>query len=229
MPNATGNLAPNALQSGSPKDDQEEAAEGSCENWQEQLGLLTELRQSAGASHRHSKKPGAVSQVRGSPQASTEESQRDREPMECNRAISLSEDSRIDWDGMDLSGQGLRILSIHLFNDYQFLTKLFIDHNRLSSLPRGISQLRNLEHLNASFNAIRELPNTIGMLVRLKELLIFENKIQSLPNELGYLYRLETLGIADNPLQEDLKALLVHQGTQPLIAHLRDRAEGERL
>ncbi len=155
-------------------------------------------------------------------QTPTEEAAEEVEE-ERNRAITVGEISRQDWDSLDCSGQGMRAISASIFA-YKFLKKLYLDHNRLSRLDPVVGHLRNLTHLDISSNQIMELPEEIGMLVNLKELLVFDNNLQTLPYEVGYLFKLETLGIDGNPLDEDLKEHLVHHGTKSLVTHLRENA-----
>ena len=217
-----------ALQNGTLNDDPTEIDENLPEHWQQQLQLLAEIRQSGLQSHRHSRKGGATLASRTSTHAQTEESQ-EGDQVERNRAVAVQEEPRQDWDGMDMSGQGLRCISMRLFQDYSFLTKLFIDNNKLSSLPFGISTLRHLTLLQASNNQLRELPESIGMLSKLEQLLVFDNQIRTLPSELGYLFKLEMLGVEGNPLDEDTKDFLIQNGTQGLVAHLRDSAQRELL
>lgn len=212
------------MQNGSLNDDQSEIDESLPEHWQQQLHLLAEYRQLGLQSHRHSRKGAATLASRSSTNTQTEDSA--PEPVERNRAAAIQEEPRQDWDGIDMSGQGLRSLSVRLFQDYSFLTKLYIDGNRLTALPFEISSLRHLVLLQASNNQIRELPGSIGMLSTLEQLLVFDNQIRVLPSEIGYLFRLEMLGVEGNPLDEETKEFLIHNGTQALVAQMRDNSEG---
>ena len=142
---------------------------------------------------------------------------------ERNRAVTVREVSRQDWDALDCSGQGMRAISTFIFA-YKFLKKLYLDHNRLSRLDPIVGHLRNLTHLDVSNNQIMELPEEIGMLVNLKELLVFDNELQTLPYEVGYLFKLETLGIDGNPLDDNLREHIVNSGTKSLVTHLRETA-----
>ena len=227
LSNNASSYASNGLHTGSQNDDQGDMGEPVSEQWQEQLQLYADLKQSASTAHRHTKKPGAVIASRGAVLPSSIDS-KEGDLVERNRVMTIADEQRQDWDGMDMSGQGLRALSVSLFLNYSFLTKLFIDNNKLTSLPPGISQLRNLELLQASNNQLREIPESIGMLVRLKQLLVFDNMIRTLPCEIGHLYTLEMLGIEGNPLDDDIKDILIHQGTQALIVHIRDTTEGKQ-
>ncbi|KAJ2465075.1 Glucose-repressible alcohol dehydrogenase transcriptional effector, partial [Coemansia sp. RSA 2322] len=125
------------------------------------------------------------------------------------------------WTELDLGGMNLRAISSPLFR-YTFLTKLYVNHNQLTSLPVSIAELRNLEELDASGNLISAIPSELGLCCKLKELLLFDNRISDLPFELGTLYQLESLGLEGNPLQDELKGLLQKEGARALIEYLRD-------
>jgi CCR4-NOT transcription complex subunit 6 len=133
---------------------------------------------------------------------------------------------RQDWRGMDMSGQGLRILTAPLFN-YTFLNELYVASNKISLLPAAIGNLRQLRHLDASGNLLTGLPQELGMCVFLKTLLVFDNGIRTLPSELGSLYQLEMLGIEGNPLEVSMKQEVVERGTKALISRLREEAPGK--
>ena len=138
--------------------------------------------------------------------------------------LTIEQSARQDWDALDLSSQGLRALSSPLFT-YDFLTRLYLDDNRLQSLHPSIGQLRNLAHLDISNNGILELPEEIGMLVNLKECLAFDNRLRILPNEIGNLFRLETLGVDGNPLDDDTRERIMRDGTKGLIEYIRETAD----
>lgn len=224
--NSTPSFNSNGLHNGTPDEDHEDTGEPMTEHWQFQVQRAAESRQSASVSHRHSRKEGVTRVSRGSLVAATEESQKDEDLVERHRPTSVLDNQRQDWDGLDLSGQGIRNLSLALFDHYAFLGKLYIDGNKLGCLPPAIGQLRNLSFLEASNNDLRELPETIGMLVNLKELYVFDNNISTLPHEVGYLYKLFMLGIEGNPLNDEFKEIVMRYGTKALVAQLRDTMEG---
>ena len=143
---------------------------------------------------------------------------------ERNRAPT-TEIRRQDWMALDFGGQGCRAISPALFN-YTFLDKLYLNFNKLTSLPPAIGQLKYLSHLDLSNNQISEIPAEVGMLVNLKTLFLFDNNLHSLPYEMGSLCQLEVLGVEGNPLDETLKALIMQHGTKTLITHLRENAPG---
>lgn len=125
------------------------------------------------------------------------------------------------WTTIDMGGLGLKNLAKELYR-YSFLTSLFVNHNSLTTLAPEILQLKNLTILDVSGNKLTSLPAEMGMLTSLKELFLFDNNLVTLPPELGTLHQLETLGIEGNPLQDNLRQLVQKDGTQALIAFLRD-------
>jgi CCR4-NOT transcription complex subunit 6 len=152
----------------------------------------------------------------------------DKEPNE-DRGRPSNQDKivrRQDWHNMDISGQGLRVLTAPLFA-YDFLNELYIASNKITQIPAAIGKLRQLRYLDASNNQLCDLPPELGMCVYLKHLLLFDNELRTLPNELGSLYQLEMLGIEGNPLDSTLKQEIMEKGTKSLIHHLREQAPGE--
>jgi CCR4-NOT transcription complex subunit 6 len=193
------------------------------EHWQQQLQMAQDSRQASSPHHyaranAHDNKGVTASQVSG---------QRSENEEERNRATNHYEIRRQDWMSLDLGGQGLRALSDSLFH-YIFLDKLYLNSNKLTSLPSAIGRLKNLSHLDLSCNQLSELPPELGMLVNLKNLLIFDNNLHTLPHELGALYQLEMIGLEGNPLEESLKSEIMRKGTKALITHLREEAPGMR-
>lgn len=131
------------------------------------------------------------------------------------------EDEKQSWTTIDMGGLGLRNLAKEVYR-YDFLTSLFINHNGLTTLSPDILQLKKLSILDASGNKLVSLPAELGMLVGLKELFLFDNQLVNLPPELGTLHNLELLGIEGNPMAENIRSLAQREGTQAVIAYLRD-------
>jgi len=150
----------------------------------------------------------------------------EKEKEERHRAIGNVNESGQVWTSLDLGGQSLKVLAKPVFM-YTFLTRLFLCNNKISYLPHDIGRLRGLSHLDASANQLTELPAEIGMLSNLREFLLFDNQLETLPMEMGSLYHLEMLGIEGNPLDENMKSIIVEEGTEALIKTLRENAEGE--
>ena len=158
-----------------------------------------------------------------SPQPSSSQTWKDgpsTNEKEC-RKNNHGKSERQDWKALDLGGQGIRALSNELFR-YTFLDKLYINRNKLTSLPPAIGQLKLLKLLDASENQLTSLPMELGMLTNLKNLNLDGNRLTALPNELGSLYRLRFLGLQRNPMREDLKQAMIKGGPRGVITALRE-------
>ena len=134
--------------------------------------------------------------------------------------------TRQDWNGVDLTGQNLRIISRALF-DFKFLGTVYLGSNKLRALPSWFGELRNLYHLDVSHNELTQLPPELGMCVFLKTLLAFNNKLSTIPLELGSLYKLEYLGLNENEGAKDLVEEIMQNGTKSLIKRLLESAPGQ--
>lgn len=140
------------------------------------------------------------------------------------RASTAQTQNRNPWTELDLGGQGLKALSLNLYN-YRFLTRLDIPHNHLREFPAAIGQLKNLEYLDVSFNALVSLPDEIGMLTNLKTLLLSGNRpLDALPSSIGYLYKLDTLGMFDTIYWENMpeapREALLRTGTKGFVSEI---------
>lgn len=140
-----------------------------------------------------------------------------------------AEKPQATWTELDMGGMGLQQLAQSLAHHYTFLTKLYINHNNLTSLPRSLMNLQHLQVLDASSNQLATVPEELGLLVNLRELLLFDNCLVSLPTELGTLYQLETLGLEGNPIDPSLRQILADEGSAAVIMSLRENAEGNVL
>ncbi|KAJ3577992.1 hypothetical protein NPX13_g2576 [Xylaria arbuscula] len=131
---------------------------------------------------------------------------------------------RQDWQMIDMSGQGLKNVSAPLFDQYQFLTEVYLSSNQLTSLPPAVGQLRSLRLLDVSHNQLTYLPPELGMCTPLRQLLLFNNLIRDIPFELGSLHFLELLGIYGNPLDNDVKTKIMEEGTKEFLIYLKESA-----
>lgn len=220
---STPHYTPAHLQNGTPaavEDDIDETA--MSEHWQQQLQLAAESRQ---ASSPHYYARTVAQQSKGIQLIPVSQADQSDGAGDKQGGGASKDGSRQGWKALDFGGQGLRALSPPLFQ-YQFLNKLYLNHNKLKTLPPAIGQLRNLVHLDVSSNEISELPPEIGMLTNLRTFYLFDNHLHTLPYEMGYLYRLETLGIQGNPLNEVLKSQIIKDGTRALITYLKENMPG---
>ena len=218
LPNSASHLTQNH-QNGISDSQQDDMDEPGGEHWRAQQHWAEEAR--ANASPHHQAR--TVAQVSknlslGVSQVGNEENQEE----ERNRPVTIAKGSRQGWTAIDLGGQGLRALSDVLFR-YEFLHKLYLNHNNLDYLPTSIGRLKSLVELDVSGNQLRELPVEIGMLTNLERLMLVDNHLRTLPFELGHLYKLTALGVEGNPLNEDdMKIRIMRMGTKEFIEYLRD-------
>ncbi|KAI1447103.1 glucose-repressible alcohol dehydrogenase transcriptional effector [Annulohypoxylon stygium] len=202
------------------------------EHWNEQLKSFKESEQ-AHQTMTEQHQPHYFARLRASenrgivpaPVVKTAETAVDGELEDRGRPVNVDKAlDRQDWLNLDFSGQGLKNISLMLFDHYAFVTELYLASNNLTRLPREIGQLRSLLILDVSHNQLTTLPPELGMCTRLTKLLLYNNLIQTIPSELGALHCLELLGIQGNPLEHDQKQKLVEEGTKALIAHLKEQA-----
>ncbi|KAH9224002.1 Endonuclease/exonuclease/phosphatase [Leptodontidium sp. 2 PMI_412] len=227
MSSATPSFTPHALQNGHSATTRGGQAVQINEHWAKQLEMHKETEKAH--AHMQDGAPNHYARVKAgenrgiapvpAPDPDAQESSEN-----LGRMSNQPTKQRQEWFSLDLSGQGLKVLSEPVFK-YDFLKKLYVASNKLLRLPPSIRHLRSLEHLDASNNQLTELPPELGMCVFLKELLVFDNMIQTLPSELGSLFHLEMLGIEGNPLAPDLKTEIMERGTQSLIEHLQNKAQ----
>lgn len=81
--------------------------------------------------------------------------------------------------------------------------QLYLNYNRLSSLPSAVSLFYNLEFLDISNNGLTVLCEGITRLAKLRTLLAKNNRLDesSLPKEFGSM-RLEVLNFSGNRFEE---------------------------
>ncbi|KAG0292758.1 cysteinyl-tRNA synthetase [Linnemannia gamsii] len=99
------------------------------------------------------------------------------------------------------------------FETFEHLRILNLSSNNMSKVPLVLFRILSLEELDLSFNEISEIPEEIGQLVRLRKLLLFGNRIGPyLPKSMSSLARLKKLDIRQNGILnldaiDDLRSL----------------------
>lgn len=134
-----------------------------------------------------------------------------------NSQASLTDTT--NWQVLDLSGMALNVVS-PLVANYSQISVLYLQNNRLISLPVEICTLQQLKFMDLSHNLMAWLPAEIGQLLNLKELILSHNQLRSLPVEVGKLFRLNELLIEDNPIT-DIPLEILSGGAPAIVAHLR--------
>lgn len=225
LTSTTPHFNPSHMQNGTPANVDDEIDESMNEHWQQQLQLAAESRQ-ANSPHYHARS--IAQQSKGIQITPTQAESQESGNEQANRSPPFKKNRRQGWMALDFGGQGLRALSTALFN-YAFLEKLYLNHNKLKTLPPAVGLLRHLTHLDVSGNELSDLPAEIGMLTNLRKFLLFDNNLHTLPYEMGCLYRLDTLGIEGNPLNDVLKTHMMKEGTKALIRYLKEEMQGTLL
>ncbi|MGK7913230.1 MAG: COR domain-containing protein, partial [Synechococcus sp.] len=87
------------------------------------------------------------------------------------------------------------------------LTRLDLDNNQLSKVPKELGQLANLTVLFLYNNQLSKVPKELGQLTNLTELFLYGNQLSEVPQELGKLANLERLRLDINRLREVPKEL----------------------
>ena len=79
----------------------------------------------------------------------------------------------------------------------------FIDlsNRELTSVPKEISLLRNVEEIILSFNKIVKFPQELLSLSRLRDLELFHNELRFIPDEIPLLQSLEKLSLGQNKIE----------------------------
>ncbi|SCW01367.1 LAFE_0D11012g1_1 [Lachancea fermentati] len=145
---------------------------------------------------------------------------------EIEHRMVAPKDTKFDdqlWHALDLSNLQIFNLNDSLFK-YEFLTRLYLNGNNLTTLPGSIKSLRNLRVLDLSHNRLTELPSELGLCYQLKYLYFFDNMVSTLPWKFGNLFNLQFLGLEGNPMDRQLIKILTEKSVTGLIFYLRDNA-----
>ncbi|MEJ1284402.1 Ras suppressor protein 1 [Cricetulus griseus] len=104
---------------------------------------------------------------------------------------------------VDMSDRGIsNMLDVNGLFSLAHITQLVLSHNKLTTVPPNVAELKNLEVLNFFNNQIEELPTQISSLQKLKHLNLGMNRLNTLPRGFGSLPALEVLDLTYNNLNE---------------------------
>jgi Leucine-rich repeat (LRR) protein len=90
------------------------------------------------------------------------------------------------------------------------MTKLYLNDNKLTSIPDEIGNLVNLEELYLHQNKLTELPNSIGECTKLQTVDLSHNKLEALPSSMKNLKELQIVDLTGNKIAyapEEIKRL----------------------
>jgi len=117
-----------------------------------------------------------------------------------------------------------------LGTSFSTLLKLDISHNRLSSLPKEMEHLGQLETLDMSSNSFLELPPVLARLPSLRQLVARKNFVSSLEVEVVLACpSLEHFNMEENPLRKEVYEELATITTIRVILSPREMEEWEDL
>eukprot|EP00752_Nemacystus_decipiens_P011950 g10596.t1 len=106
------------------------------------------------------------------------------------------------------------------------LKELYLETNRILSLPQNFTRLRTLEVLDMKKNRLQDCPDGIGNLSRLKRLELDGNRLEVLPPSLSQLTQLEVLTLSSNHVYQlpdamvGLSKLKVLDANGNMLTHL---------
>src|SRR5688500_13862154 len=98
----------------------------------------------------------------------------------------IEQAEREQWEELDLSGLRLTELPPEIGRLRQLkrlhvgLKGQTVRYNSLTSLPKSLGQLTNLQSLNLSFNDLTSLPDWLGQLTNLQSLDLTRNRLTTL-------------------------------------------------
>lgn len=120
--------------------------------------------------------------------------------MENREGAAAAADSVLDFSRLSLITFNVDSLSEERKRDTR---QLYLNYNRLASLPSSVSLFSNLEFLDISNNGLTAICDDITRLTRLKTLIAKNNRLDefSLPKEFGSL-QLEVLNFSGNRFEE---------------------------
>lgn len=120
--------------------------------------------------------------------------------METHEGAAAGGDSVLDFSRLSLSALDVDKLSDERRREAR---QLYLNYNRLTTLPSSLSLLRNLEFLDLSNNGLTALCDGVARLARLRTLIAKNNRLDefSLPKEFGSL-PLEVLNLSGNRFEE---------------------------
>ncbi|CAG8485936.1 16340_t:CDS:2 [Cetraspora pellucida] len=80
------------------------------------------------------------------------------------------------------------------------LRKLYLQYNKLTTIPESLFHLKSLEELHLQCNELTLIPPHIGFLTSLRELFIHNNKIRKIPSQIRECKKCTFINLNDNNL-----------------------------
>ncbi|MEM9534151.1 MAG: COR domain-containing protein [Cyanobacteria bacterium P01_E01_bin.45] len=122
--------------------------------------------------------------------------------MDRDELLSIIEQAAEEgWEELDLSWKDIAELPTDICK-CQSLTKVYLNHNRLTQVPATLGNLQNLTELSLNFNQLTQVPGELGNLKNLSTLSLHDNLLSELPAKLGNLQNLVVLDLGANRLTQ---------------------------
>eukprot|EP00466_Bigelowiella_natans_P007772 jgi/Bigna1/86952/estExt_fgenesh1_pg.C_150159 len=128
----------------------------------------------------------------------------DKESSQSNELLSWRSVPRRQYLG--LSNNQLESIPKEL-SQLKNLSQLYLYNNHLESIPKELSQLKNLKYLHLGSNHLESIPKELSQLKNLKYLSLGNNHLESIPKELSQLKNLSYLDLSNNHLESIPKEL----------------------
>lgn len=109
---------------------------------------------------------------------------------------------------LQLSSCKLKEIPTQVFDLCDVIRNLDLSKNKLTFLPDGISNLKQIKQLNLECNKIQTLPNSLANLKKLEVFNMSNNIVSSLPQSFMQLSNLKQVYLSNNKFKEFPKQLL---------------------
>merc|ERR1711916_238129 len=103
----------------------------------------------------------------------------------------------LSWKEMDDDGLDAKIKGLS-DEEATAITHLYIQRNKLTTIPGSISRLSNLKLVDASHNQITQLSQPFSKLTKVHTVYLQGNSLEDVPRELKSLPELEVLWLEEN-------------------------------
>ncbi|CAG8622707.1 6541_t:CDS:2 [Dentiscutata erythropus] len=80
------------------------------------------------------------------------------------------------------------------------LRKLYLQYNKLTTIPESLFHLKSLEELHLQCNKLISIPPHIGFLTSLRELFLHNNQIRKMPSQIRECKKCSFINLNDNKL-----------------------------
>ena len=109
---------------------------------------------------------------------------------------------------LNLSCESMNFINPKIFCEIN-ITNLCLSHNKITTIPAEIKNLKNLKFLNLNYNNLTEIPYEIGELYNLESASFDGNNLIKIDGSIGYLNNLNYLSVQLNSSLKELPKSIV--------------------